>query len=174
MPLRAPRRRAARPGALKDLSPIRIFIQIVILQFAYYFSALILIVFSALAAGEHPSADLIFGWRGLRGDVTDGWMLGLCWILNSPIAYVYSEWLLSNFILIGALLQSSLSLTPHRSFQACPRLRRDGTRHSPDNHFIILSCHTNQRILVARPNCQRVSHDILGHLELSMARTTTY
>ena len=81
------RRRPPRPGALTDLSPLRILGQILILQLAFYACAAVLIVFTALVAGRGVTLDLVFGWRSLRGDITVGWMLGLCWLLNSLIWY---------------------------------------------------------------------------------------
>lgn len=82
------RRRPPRPGALTDLAPLRILSQIVLLQVAYYATALILIVFTALAAGKAMNLDLIMNWRNLRGDITEGWMFGLVWMLNSLIRCV--------------------------------------------------------------------------------------
>src|SRR5689334_21573078 len=82
-------RRPARPGALADLSPTRILSQIVVLQLAYYACAAILIVFTALVAGQKISVDLLFSWRSLRGDTTIGWTLGLVWVLNSLTWYVH-------------------------------------------------------------------------------------
>lgn len=79
------RRRPPRPGALNDLAPMRIAAQIIQLQFAYYTCAMVLIVFTALAAGRHMGLELLLGWEHLRGDVTEGWMFGLCWMLNSLI-----------------------------------------------------------------------------------------
>jgi hypothetical protein len=79
----ARRRRPPRPGALADLSPTRILSQIVLLQLAYYACAAVLIVFTAIVAGQKPSADLLFNWDSLRGDTTVGWTLGLVWVLNS-------------------------------------------------------------------------------------------
>ena len=84
------RRRPARPGALADLAPTRILSQIVLLQIAYYACASVLILFTALVAGKEISLDLLLSWRSLRGDVTGGWMLGLVWMLNSLIWYVYA------------------------------------------------------------------------------------
>lgn len=81
------RRRPPRPGALADLSPLRILKQIVLLQISYYAVALILLIFTVLTAGKHMSIDLFLGWESLRGDVTEGWMLGLVWMLSSLIRY---------------------------------------------------------------------------------------
>jgi hypothetical protein len=81
------RRRPTRPGALADLSPVRILTQIVLLQAAYYACAAVLIVFTAIVAGKEVSTDLLFNWRSLRGDTTVGWTLGLVWVLNSLIWY---------------------------------------------------------------------------------------
>ncbi|EOD48164.1 Integral membrane protein SYS1-related protein [Neofusicoccum parvum] len=83
----ARRRRPPRPGALADVAPLRILTQIVLLQLAYYVSAAVLIVFTALVAGRDVSLDLLLSWRSLRGDVTVGWMLGLVWMLNSLVWY---------------------------------------------------------------------------------------
>lgn len=83
------RRRPPRPGALADLAPLQILKQIILLQLSYYATALILLVFTVLAAGKHMSIDLLFGWESLRGDITEGWMLGLVWMLNSLIRYVF-------------------------------------------------------------------------------------
>ena len=83
------RRRPPRPGALADLSPIRILTQILALQGCYYGVALILIIFTTIVAGRHPNAGLLLDWHNLRGDVTTGWTLGLCWMLDSLITFVY-------------------------------------------------------------------------------------
>lgn len=84
----ARRRRPPRPGALADLSPSRILKQIALLQFFYYGVAIVLIVFTTFVAGRHPNAEAILDWRELRGDVTTGWTLALCWLLGSLITYV--------------------------------------------------------------------------------------
>jgi hypothetical protein len=81
----ARRRRPPRPGALADLSPSRILKQIALLQFFYYGVAIVLIVFTTFVAGRHPDAKAILDWRELRGDVTTGWTLALCWLLGSLI-----------------------------------------------------------------------------------------
>lgn len=81
------RRRPPRAGALTDLPPLKIFTQIVLLQAAYYVSAIVLILFTVLVAGQRFHLDLIFDWRSLRGDTTVGWMLGLVWMLNSLVRY---------------------------------------------------------------------------------------
>jgi hypothetical protein len=85
--LRQRRRRPPRAGALADVAPRKILTQIVLLQTAYYGSAVVLIVFTALAAGQHFSLGMLFDWRRLRGDTTVGWMLGLVWMLNSLVGY---------------------------------------------------------------------------------------
>ncbi|KAL2356247.1 integral membrane protein S linking to the trans Golgi network-domain-containing protein [Cryomyces antarcticus] len=83
------RRRPPRPGALADLSPLRILTQIIILQVLYYACAAVLILFTALVAGKDVSLDLLLSWRPLRGDVTVGWMLGLCWMMDSLICVIF-------------------------------------------------------------------------------------
>ncbi|KAF2481962.1 integral membrane protein S linking to the trans Golgi network-domain-containing protein [Neohortaea acidophila] len=84
----ARRRRPPRPGALADLAPLRILTQIVALQACYYAVALVLIVFTTIVAGQHPSPGLLFDWQNLRGDVTTGWTLGLCWMMDSLITVI--------------------------------------------------------------------------------------
>jgi len=84
------RRRPARPGALADLAPLRILSQILLLQLSYYGVALVLIVFSTFVAGKHPEAGFVFDWHNVRGDVTTGWTLGLCWMLDALITYVFT------------------------------------------------------------------------------------
>lgn len=83
----ARRRRPARPGALADLAPSKILAQIVILQILYYAVAAALILFTALVAGNTVNADLLLSWKTIRGDITTGWMLGLCWMMDSLIWY---------------------------------------------------------------------------------------
>jgi protein SYS1 len=82
------KRRPPRPGALAELAPLRILSQILLLQLAYYVSAIILLVFSALVAGQEVKIDLLLSWRTLRGDTTVGWMLALVWMLNAFATYV--------------------------------------------------------------------------------------
>lgn len=77
------RRRPPRSGVLTEFPPLKILTQIFILQLAYYTSAFVLILFSALVAGKHFNLDLVLNWRNLRGDTTLGWMLGTVWELNS-------------------------------------------------------------------------------------------
>ena len=81
------RRRPPRPGALADLAPLRIIAHIFALQAFYYGVGMILIVFTTIVAGRHPNAGLLLDWHNLRGDVTTGWTLGLCWMLDSLITY---------------------------------------------------------------------------------------
>jgi hypothetical protein len=84
------RRRPPRAGAITELPPLKILTQIFLLQIIWYFSATILILFSALVAGKKFSTDMILSWRTLRGDTTVGWTLGLCWMLNSFVGYVHT------------------------------------------------------------------------------------
>lgn len=81
------RRRPARPGALADLAPTRILAQIVILQMLYYAVAAALILFTTLVAGKEVTLDLLLSWKTVRGDITTGWTLGLCWMMDSLIWY---------------------------------------------------------------------------------------
>ncbi|GAB7361359.1 hypothetical protein MBLNU230_g1415t1 [Neophaeotheca triangularis] len=82
------RRRPARPGALADLSPLRVAKQILLLQLSYYGVALVLIVFTTFVAGRDPNAGLLFDWHNVRSDVTTGWTLGLCWMLDGVLTVI--------------------------------------------------------------------------------------
>lgn len=82
------RRRPARPGALDDMAPRKILGQIVVLQLLYYAIAAALILFTTLVAGQPVTLDLLLSWKSVRGDVTTGWTLALCWLLDSLISYV--------------------------------------------------------------------------------------
>jgi hypothetical protein len=99
----ARKRRPPRPGALSDLAPLPILKKIVLLQVAYYVSAVILIVFSLLVAGKPVNADLLLSWRSLRSDSTVGWTLGLVWLLNSLVRFVKSI-TSPNLLLISVVL----------------------------------------------------------------------
>lgn len=77
-------RRPSRPG-LNDVSPIRILTQICLLQLGWYTTATALTVFTAVTAGKVISLALILDWRTLRGDVTEGYMFGLVWLLSSAV-----------------------------------------------------------------------------------------
>ena len=79
------RRKPPRPGALSDLPPLRIIRTILLLQTSYYATATILIAFSSLVLGQRFSLTLIFDWRSVRGDITQGWVIGIVWILTSFI-----------------------------------------------------------------------------------------
>ncbi|RDW68124.1 hypothetical protein BP6252_09520 [Coleophoma cylindrospora] len=84
----ARRRRPPRPGALTELPPLKILSQIILLQVIWYAAGTALILFTALVAGRAFSFDMVLSWRSLRGDTTNGWMLGLVWLLNSVIGVV--------------------------------------------------------------------------------------
>ena len=110
------KQKVRRPGALTDLQPGRILTQIALLQIAYYASAAILLVFTALVAGRPVSVGLLFSWRKLRGDTTVGWMFGFVWMLNSLVTSVGYP------IAICHVLTSSQCcsyLAPHRPIEAC-------------------------------------------------------
>jgi hypothetical protein len=100
----ARRRRPPRPGALTELPPLKIATQILLLQTIYYVCGTVLILFAALVAGRPFSADMVLGWKSLRGDTTVGWMLGICWMGNSFIGFVPPRFL---FSLLARLVFSS-------------------------------------------------------------------
>ncbi|KAI1080975.1 integral membrane protein S linking to the trans Golgi network-domain-containing protein [Whalleya microplaca] len=76
----ARRRRPPRPGAITELPPLRILGQIAALQGIYYVAALVLMVFTTLMVGSRFDLDLVFGWASLRGDTTQGWLMGFVWL----------------------------------------------------------------------------------------------
>jgi protein SYS1 len=84
------RRKPPRPGAIAELPPLRIAGQIAAMQSVYYAAALILMLFVSLVAGTSFSLDLVFGWSALRGDTTQGWLVGFVWLCCAGAVYVLS------------------------------------------------------------------------------------
>ncbi|KAI1102141.1 integral membrane protein S linking to the trans Golgi network-domain-containing protein [Jackrogersella minutella] len=82
----ARRRRPPRPGAANELPPLRILGQMAALQSIYYAAALILMLFTSLVAGTRFGLDLVFGWANLRGDTTQGWLIGFIWLCCAGVA----------------------------------------------------------------------------------------
>ncbi|KAI1397953.1 integral membrane protein S linking to the trans Golgi network-domain-containing protein [Hypoxylon fuscum] len=76
----ARRRKPPRAGAVNELPPLRILGQIAALQSIYYAAALVLMLFTCLVAGTRFGLDLVFGWADLRGDTTQGWLMGFVWL----------------------------------------------------------------------------------------------
>ncbi|KAI0427574.1 integral membrane protein S linking to the trans Golgi network-domain-containing protein [Xylaria sp. FL1042] len=74
------RRRPPRSGAIAELPPLRILGQIAALQGIYYAVALVLMLFTSLVMGLQFSLDFVFGWASLRGDNTQGWLIGFVWL----------------------------------------------------------------------------------------------
>ncbi|KAK4226678.1 integral membrane protein S linking to the trans Golgi network-domain-containing protein [Podospora fimiseda] len=86
----ARRRRPPRPGALSELPPLKILSQILALQALYYLFAFILLLFTSLASGTPFTLDLVFGWSQVRGDTTQGWLLGFIWVLDGGLLIALS------------------------------------------------------------------------------------
>lgn len=171
----ARRRRPPRPGALADLSPSRILKQMALLQFFYYGVAIVLIVFTTFVAGRHPDAKEIMGWRELRGDVTTGWTLALCWLLGSLITYVS----LSHFNCKSAaantrLLKCHPNPPFNRAIETRARFRFDNPFHPPGRHLSLFTRHTKHTILVVRSS--RFCHldGLSRNVGLSMARVAAH
>lgn len=76
------RRRVRRPGALTELPPLKILGQMAALQGVYYAAALVLSLFTALVSGRTFSMDMVLGWDGVRGDTTQGWLMGFVLVLD--------------------------------------------------------------------------------------------
>lgn len=81
----ARKRRPPRPGQLADLSPLKISTQIVVLQVLFYVCAAVLLLFTALVAGQPVSLDLLLSWKTIHASDTVGWTLALVWLLNSLV-----------------------------------------------------------------------------------------
>ena len=79
------RRRPPRAGALSDLQPLKIAAQIAALQVLFYLTAIILFLFTALVAGVPFGLDLVLGWQRVRGDTTQGWVMGFVWLLDGGL-----------------------------------------------------------------------------------------
>jgi hypothetical protein len=168
------RRRPARPGALADLAPKKILAQIVILQLLYYAVAAALILFTTLVAGRDVTADSLLSWRTVRSDVTTGWMLGLCWMMDSMIWYVADYIPLASYLLTRLRQQCHLPATLHRPIQTRSRLCNHHPRHQPDSHHLLHKGTAYTTLLVGPSVLQRCSYDLPRRLGLSVERTQAH
>ncbi|KAI1769836.1 integral membrane protein S linking to the trans Golgi network-domain-containing protein [Hypoxylon cercidicola] len=84
----ARRRKPPRAGAANELPPLRILGQIAALQSIYYAAALVLMLFTTLVAGTRFGLDLVFGWADLRGDTTQGWLMGFVWLCCAGVVII--------------------------------------------------------------------------------------
>ncbi len=120
----ARRRRPPRSGAIAELPPLRILGQIAALQGVYYAAALVLMLFTTLVAGSRFSLDLVFGWASLRGDTTQGWLMGFVWLCCAGVTYVPT--------IVSSLLSSFSSPFPFLpSFLPFHSIRFLGIRDRP-------------------------------------------
>lgn len=79
-------RRPPRPGALSELRPLRILTQIAVLQAIWYAAAIVLQFFNCIASGMCFSfRDLVLGWEAVRGDTTQGFVVGMGWVLDGGV-----------------------------------------------------------------------------------------
>ncbi|KAI0487002.1 integral membrane protein S linking to the trans Golgi network-domain-containing protein [Xylaria cf. heliscus] len=101
------RRRPPRSGAIAELPPLRILSQIAALQGIYYSVALVLMLFMSLVMGLQFNLDLVFGWASLRGDITQGWLIGFVWLCCAGAVVVALVVLISRSKLV---LDFSLTL----------------------------------------------------------------
>jgi len=148
------RRRPPRPGALADLAPLRILTQIAVLQTCYYAIALVLIVFTAFVAGQHPNPGLLLDWRNVRSDVTTGWTLALCWGLDGLMMVTYPP--------------------PDRAQQTRPRLRPDHPHASSHCDVALHPRHSEHALLVVYPSMLCCDYDWSGCLGVPMERAKAY
>ncbi|KAI0202821.1 integral membrane protein S linking to the trans Golgi network-domain-containing protein [Astrocystis sublimbata] len=94
------RRRPPRSGAITELPPLRILGQIAALQGIYYSVALVLMLFTSLVMGLQFSLDFVFGWASLRGDNTQGWLIGFVWLCCAAAVVVAEVVLISRSKLV--------------------------------------------------------------------------
>lgn len=141
----ARRRRPPRPGALAELPPLKILSQIAALQALYYAVALVLMLFTVLVAGSAFSMELIFGWDAVRGDTTQGWLMGFVWILDGGLVmYVSPSMALcleglgagrlgvfGTWLTLFVIQQGRRDSSTGRALQTRARLCALGTRHPP-------------------------------------------
>jgi hypothetical protein len=134
----ARRRRPPRPGALAELPPLKIISQIAALQGLYYGAALILMLFTVLVAGQKFTMNLVFGWDAVRGDTTQGWLIGFIWVLNGglmmcvpyPNPFCASRcWEGCGSVLTPLPQQGCRNSSPHRPLQTRTRLCAIATRN---------------------------------------------
>lgn len=111
-----------------------------ILQGFYYAIALILIVFTTFVAGKHPAPGEIFDWRNVRGDVTTGWTLALCWMLDALVTYVVASVTLHPEVV---LLILSYSVIPLLLLIARSKLVPDFALTIHFIHLIVTSLYTH-------------------------------
>jgi hypothetical protein len=194
----ARRRRPPRPGALTELPPLKILMQIVILQTIHYVCGTAMILFAALVAGKDFSADLVLHWKSLRGDTTVGWMLGLCWLADSFVGYVICFFLelfsrgavccclndrlemeVSHFQVRKKVankspppIQGPSPPAPHLALETRPRLRHHPARHPPARRVPLLALHSCECPVVGSAVRQRGVYDRLGRVELQVERAS--
>ncbi|KAL1900504.1 hypothetical protein Sste5346_002225 [Sporothrix stenoceras] len=81
----ARRRRPRRSGALGELPPLKILAQISIIQAILYVALTVFMFFTERVSGRDFSFNLVFGWSGIRGDTTEGWLTAFVWILAAGL-----------------------------------------------------------------------------------------
>jgi hypothetical protein len=172
----ARRRRPPRPGALADLSPSRILKQMALLQFFYYGVAIVLIVFTTFVAGRHPDTKAILDWRELRGDVTTGWTLALCWLLGSLITYVSLSYSKHEYAIANIKLCLKCYSNPpiNCAVETRARFRSDDPLHPPGRHLSVFTRHTKYPILVVRPSRFCHPDGLFGNVGLPVARVAAH
>jgi len=77
------RRRPPRAGALSEFPPLKIIRSILLLQLAYYATAILLILFTVVVFGQTFSIELVFDWNIVKRDNTLGWLVAIVWLLAS-------------------------------------------------------------------------------------------
>lgn len=161
------KRRPPRPGALQDLSPLRLLSQIVLLQVLYYVTAALLLLFTALVAGQKPQLDLLLSWRTVRGDTTFGWTLALVWMLDSLI---WCDLFPSDSTGRNDLRRAKRGIPPpaHRALQTRPRLRLHNNIPKPHHHLALRALYSILPRLVGTASREHSVDDVSWCLGLSV------
>lgn len=148
----ARRRRPPRAGAVNELPPLRILGQIAALQSIYYAAALVLMLFTSLVAGTRFSLDLVFGWAELRGDTTQGWLMGFIWLCCAGAALVPLVLGSRRNDTNNMMIQHSSYGSFHRPVEARNRFCAYPPLHPPRRRDLLYGLFTAKRCLVGYSN----------------------
>lgn len=170
----ARRRRPPRAGAVNELPPLRILGQIAALQSIYYAVALVLMLFTSLVSGTRFGLDLVFGWASLRGDTTQGWLLGFIWLCCAGVTSVSPQENICKNYIDNRMVQYSSDGSLDRSIKTRARFRAQPPLHPPRHRYILYRLHTTKRRVVdydARLKCR---YGRRRHVRLPVERIATY
>ncbi|KAJ2896111.1 hypothetical protein MKZ38_005866 [Zalerion maritima] len=93
------RRRPPRAGAVGELPPLKILGQILSMQACFYAALILLYPFCCVVGGWPFTWSLVFGWEGIRGDTSRGWLMGFILALVAMVLIVGRSKLVLDFAL---------------------------------------------------------------------------